>query len=1781
MLIKPLTLAVRIGLLVLCLHFTGITKAAENPSVNSNNSNLLEFLCDLQVEDVIVSHETCDVSNDGSITIRAASSSRIEYSFDGGSSFGLSPLRTNLSQANYEIVVRLIDDPSCQESFEVEVDFGDFEKEPFVMGSSLCKDFDPSKFSGLMASAIGAPEEKAINLEGVEEDFSSQWWNRTEDCTILRTTESVAYVAKAFTVNETGNYSFLNEQENWDGVISIYRDQFDPSNPFNNCIAYNDDGTQVGLSAIEDINLEQCNTYFFVITGKAHDDFGTFSTEVTGPGQLIEPETGVCFPVNSGIGGEILWFEIDDEDYSNPVATGNKYNPVGTAQFNPEEDIHTYYAAIAYKNCFSDKIPVELITGDCDVEISDPCSCRNNATNLFDGQFDESIMVSGPSGVIWTVSANIGLFQPLTPMSAQSTQLVPLGTQLREVVTGGGLSDYFLDGVHTDAIGYEVQVTDGSTVLTQGNTCFYPNPVILNLADYVCTQTPAFTLQGDADQSGTGVFYINNVVNDFFDPAGIGPGIATVEYEFDADGSPGPGVTEPGCIQSVEQMVTIDDDPNVACITNINVGLGADCEVEITVSMVQAADQCMTPGAYSIVVKDLDSNIVANNIVTCVGTYFAEVTNNSTGNSCWGYVHVEDKIAPEITCPDNITIHCTDSRDTSVTGVPTAMDNCDTLRYSYSDREDLNACGVGTVTRTWVVRDKQGNSDECEQIITIEDQNRVVITWPRDLDLDCIQDLDALHPDSLARPYSRPRYSADCRQLADGFNDEFYDICSPGSFKILRNWKIYDWCDTDTVFEYVQTIKVVDTINPTIICPDDQVLQLSHNSRNCEIRIPNTVPDISDNCDPNPTYNRTVYDENDNIITRSRVGPGKYRVFFEAFDACGNSDTCSYMIEVFDPIAPSAVCDQNTNVTLTNSGFAEICYTTFDDNSTDNCAIDRYEIKKDGEDDSRYRDCVTFRCRDLGINKVHLRVTDIYGNSNTCWANVYVEDKAPPIIICPPDVTVSCLVDIEDPENTGGLPDVDGRCQNLNVDFVDASSHASCPAQVITRTWRVEKTVAGADGIPGTADDITYTDECDQIITVVDSTDITIEWPSDLTIPCSQGAISTAPGDLIHYNNGSLFYDRPRISDEDCEHLGINMTDRTYQVCGPGSYKVRRTWNIVDWCSDLDTSYVQTIWIRDDEAPELEVFNAVVDITTNVPACEAYVSIEAIAFDDCTQVTVRNNSPFAITQNANASGYYPKGETMVTFTATDACGNSIEKTVSITVRDRKNPLAVCGNGYAINLKSTGIAQICAEVFDRGSTDNCTFTQNLQFYIQRLDEQLNPVGNREECLTFDCNDLEDSPIQTVNFIVEDADGNVAYCQTNLVLQDNDDYCDGGSNHPTLASIQGDVKTENGSMVDDLEVYVNNNMYAEDMFGHYEIDSLSIGNMYEIRMNRGGRQDEGVSVLDMILVRSHILKLDSLDSPYQMIAADVNEDGKISTIDIIEMRQMILRIISEFSGGINWTFIPQDYVFPDQYNPWIETYPNYARIQLNRDVSDVDFIAVKKGDVDRSAFIQEGTERGEVLLSVDDQELYPGNAGSFVLDFQSDEVLQGMQFGLDVIGIKAGDVKYIGGTANDNEIRIEQNGSNTSIQVAWMSEELSGEDQFQLEFEIIGAEKSTLSEIIQLRQGLVNEVYYDHGNRSSLGLEFEGVHQSEKYVLLQNIPNPLSDRTSIGFVMPKDDVASIEIFDLAGKKLWERVDYFKKGKNSIVIDSGDLGADGVLIYQFRSGSYIESKRMMVIK
>ncbi len=552
----------------------------------------------------------------------------------------------------------------------------------------------------------------------------------------------------------------------------------------------------------------------------------------------------------------------------------------------------------------------------------------------------------------------------------------------------------------------------------------------------------------------------------------------------------------------------------------------------------------------------------------------------------------------------------------------------------------------------------------------------------------------------------------------------------------------------------------------------------------------------------------------------------------------------------------------------------------------------------------------------------------------------------------------------------------------------------------------------------------------------------------------------------------------------------------------------------------------------------------------------------------------------------------------VVWKAYDGCGNVTSVTNYFTVQDVKAPTPFCINlSTALMADPDGdgpagpMVELWAIDFNAGSFDNCTDPDALRYTFSDVapedDPDYNPAS-RSSARVFDCNDLAGSnnAVLTVNVYVWDQCGNYDFCVVNLRLIDNSGDC--GNGVPTGSMIAGDVTTEFGEAVESVEIYNDNmldpNLNTDDMTendGHYAFEWNEEGSDYEITAAKNDDYLNGVSTLDLVIIQRHILGTESLDSPYKMIAADVNNDQKITAIDLIELRKLILGIYDELPTNSSWRFVDASQTL-DINNPWNmdETINIYS---LAADMMEEDFVGVKIGDVNGSVIANAQSVSPEkrsattVDIVFEDRAVEVGELVEITVSGESMTEVYGYQFTLETPGLQLVDVTE--GTVNVSSANF---GSfNGKVTTSWNSLTPITQDGDLFTMTFKSTVSGQLSQLIDLNSSITKAEAYVGQTLDIVSVELRGGTGVTTYALYQNEPNPFSNRTMVGFELPEAGQATLTVLDVTGKVLKVINGDYAKGYNEVELSKSDFGAAGVYYYQLDSGDFTATKKMIIIE
>ena len=91
----------------------------------------------------------------------------------------------------------------------------------------------------------------------------------------------------------------------------------------------------------------------------------------------------------------------------------------------------------------------------------------------------------------------------------------------------------------------------------------------------------------------------------------------------------------------------------------------------------------------------------------------------------------------------------------------------------------------------------------------------------------------------------------------------------------------------------------------------------------------------------------------------------------------------------------------------------------------------------------------------------------------------------------------------------------------------------------------------------------------------------------------------------------------------------------------------------------------------------------------------------------------------------------------------------------------------------------------------------------------------------------------------------------------------------------------------------------------------------------------------------------------------------------------------------------------------------------------------------------------------------------------------------------------------------------------------------------------------------------------------------IETPNEYLLFQNYPNPFNPSTKISWQSPVSSHQSLKVYDLLGNEIATLVNESKPaGSYEVEFDASEL-TSGIYFYELQSGSFIETKKMILIK
>lgn len=372
-----------------------------------------------------------------------------------------------------------------------------------------------------------------------------------------------------------------------------------------------------------------------------------------------------------------------------------------------------------------------------------------------------------------------------------------------------------------------------------------------------------------------------------------------------------------------------------------------------------------------------------------------------------------------------------------------------------------------------------------------------------------------------------------------------------------------------------------------------------------------------------------------------------------------------------------------------------------------------------------------------------------------------------------------------------------------------------------------------------------------------------------------------------------------------------------------------------------------------------------------------------------------------------------------------------------------------------------------------------------------------------------------------------------------------YCADG-----VVNIDGRTTKPSGSPVSAAAVELSWLTSLEDSTdgeGYYAFDSLPAGQDYVVRPTREQEVLDGVDFSDAMAILRHALGLQtfygSAETPYLLIAADVNSDQVVTIADFTIVRNTFIGFLDTFPNAPSWRFVPADYTFIAPDNPWLDDFPQAAVLPNLQSDTTVDFYGIKIGDVDFTN-TAEGLLAGPLTtLNVPDRAFEAGEKISLPLTVEEAGRI-GFQFELQYdTDLLALEQVRAGVDMLPNQLVRERTPGQLPVLLGAAGLK-AGATVLKLSFtakkagrirEALGWAASGLERVAMQKDGRTGRLAWAHGQLKELHMNPVSGNGGAESLSAWCQPNPFADAAQLHFRVPLGGNVRIQAYTPAGQLL----------------------------------------------
>ncbi len=353
--------------------------------------------------------------------------------------------------------------------------------------------------------------------------------------------------------------------------------------------------------------------------------------------------------------------------------------------------------------------------------------------------------------------------------------------------------------------------------------------------------------------------------------------------------------------------------------------------------------------------------------------------------------------------------------------------------------------------------------------------------------------------------------------------------------------------------------------------------------------------------------------------------------------------------------------------------------------------------------------------------------------------------------------------------------------------------------------------------------------------------------------------------------------------------------------------------------------------------------------------------------------------------------------------------------------------------------------------------------------------------------------------------------------------------------------------------------------------------------------------GVTSVDVLLTQRHILNTTKLNSAYKLIAADVDGNKAINSVDVLRMKRLILGTDTTFTsstkGNRLWEFVDSAYQFPDTTNPFpFKDSISFTNLTSNK--TNQTFIGVKLGDVnyDWNPAVARSVATKPVELVYEVSNSYrvqnPIRVKVVTNNFKD---IAAMQYTLHFDNSKYEFVN-LEGFKNLQGFDYNTSQANTSgnISFVWTDKnavERSLEDGTEL-FTLVFTQKRIGNLELGISDAITETAAWDKDlNQHNIILtkrETTNEQQETRNEFFSVSPNPTSGEVKLTIVSKVNKAVNFELTDAQGKSILKQAAELQKGNNSFTLNLKQNGNLTTGIYFLKAiGVEGENVKRIIVK